>query len=270
METGLAGKTVLITGAASGIGHATAQAFAREGAHLALIDRDGDKMAQRAGELREQGFRGIRVNFAAADVSRAEGVEEGVGRLLKEIPEGPAVLVNNVGYAAPRGFMDISDDEWEKSFQINFMAAVRMTRKLLPLMRKRSGAAIVNNGSDLGRQPEAVPADYGAMKAALLSLTKSLARAEAPAIRINAVAPGPIWTPFWTNPGGFADSLAAVHNMPPRQAVEHEMKLRQLPLARMGEPEEVANVIVFLASPLASFVTGSVWGIDGGSIRSLI
>jgi NAD(P)-dependent dehydrogenase (short-subunit alcohol dehydrogenase family) len=108
------------------------------------------------------------------------------------------------------------------------------------------------------------------MKAALLSLTKSLARAEAPAIRINAVAPGPIWTPFWTNPGGFADSLAAVHGLPPREAVEHEMKLRQLPLARMGEPEEVANVIVFMASPLASFVTGSVWGIDGGSIRSLI
>ena len=145
-----------------------------------------------------------------------------------------------------------------------------MTRKLLPLMRKRPGAAIVNNASDLGRQPEAIPADYAAMKAALLSLTKSLARAEAPAIRINAVAPGPIWTPFWTNPGGFADSLAAVHGMPARQAVEHEMKLRQLPLARMGEPEEVANVIVFLASPLASFVTGSVWGIDGGSIRSLI
>jgi len=168
METGLAGKTVLITGAATGIGHATAQAFAREGAHLALIDRDGDKLAQRAGELRDQGFR---VNFAAADVSRAEEVEEGVGRLLKEIPDGPDVLVNNVGYAAPRGFMDISDDEWDKSFQINFMAAVRVTRKLLPLMRKRSGAAIVNNGSDLGRQPEAVPADYGAMKAALLSLT---------------------------------------------------------------------------------------------------
>jgi NAD(P)-dependent dehydrogenase (short-subunit alcohol dehydrogenase family) len=267
MDTGLGGKTVLITGAASGIGYASALAFAREGAHLALIDRDGDKLVERAGELRGQG---IRVSIAAADLSLAEGVEGGVGTILKEMHEGPDVLVNNVGYAAPRGFMDISDGEWEKSFQINFMAAVRVTRKLLPLMRKRDGAAIVNNGSDLGRQPEAIPADYGAMKAALLSLTKSLARAEAPAIRINAVAPGPIWTPFWTNPGGFADSLAAVHNMPPRQAVEHEMKLRQLPLARMGEPEEVANVIVFLASPLASFVTGSVWGIDGGSIRSLI
>jgi 3-oxoacyl-[acyl-carrier protein] reductase len=267
MDTGLAGRTVLITGAASGIGYATALAFAREGAHLALIDRDEAKLVERASELRTLG---TRVATATADISHADGAAAGANSILSKIPDGPDVLVNNVGFAAPKAFMDTTDEEWERSFQINFMAAARMTRKLLPLMRRRPGAAIVNNASDLGRQPEAIPADYAAMKAALLSLTKSLARAEAPAIRINAVAPGPIWTPFWTNPGGFADSLAAVHGMPPREAVEHEMKLRQLPLARMGEPEEVANVIVFLASPLASFVTGSVWGIDGGSIRSLI
>jgi NAD(P)-dependent dehydrogenase (short-subunit alcohol dehydrogenase family) len=267
METGLSGKTVLITGAASGIGYATALAFAREGADLALIDRDEKKLAERADDLRKNG---IRVIAAAADVSRDHGADSALNAILAELANGPDVLVNNVGFAAPKAFMDISDDEWEMSFQINFMAAVRVTRKLLPLMRKRPSATIVNNASDLGRQPEAIPADYGAMKAALLSLTKSLARAEAPVIRVNAVAPGPIWTPFWTNPGGFADSLAAVHGMPPREAVEHEMKLRQLPLARMGEPEEVANVIVFMSSALASFVTGSVWGIDGGSIRSLI
>lgn len=267
MDAGLKGKTVLITGAASGIGYATSLAFAREGAHLALVDRDKTKLAERADELRKYD---VRVTTAAADVSSAEGATSALSSLLVENPDGPDVLVNNVGFAAPKAFMDISDDEWEMSFQINFMAAARITRKLLPQMRKRAGAAIVNNASDLGRQPEAIPADYAAMKAALLSLTKSLARAEAPGIRVNAVAPGPIWTPFWTNPGGFADSLAAVHGMPPREAVEHEMKLRQLPLGRMGEPEEVANVIVFLASPLASFVTGSVWGIDGGSIRSLI
>src|SRR5947199_8225545 len=92
MDTGLGGKTVLITGAASGIGYASALAFAREGAHLALIDRDGDKLVERAGELRGQG---IRVSIASADLSLAEGVEGGVGTILKEMPEGPDVLVNN-------------------------------------------------------------------------------------------------------------------------------------------------------------------------------
>jgi NAD(P)-dependent dehydrogenase (short-subunit alcohol dehydrogenase family) len=106
-------------------------------------------------------------------------------------------------------------------------------------------------------------------KTALLGLTKALARSEAPKIRVNAVAPGPIWTPFWTKPGGFADTLSEVHEMPPKEAVEHEMSLRQMPLNRLGEPEEVANVIVFLASDLASFVTSSVYGVDGGTIRSL-
>jgi 3-oxoacyl-[acyl-carrier protein] reductase len=137
-------------------------------------------------------------------------------------------------------------------------------------LRKKSKAAIVNNASDLGRQPEAAPADYGAMKAAMLSITKSLARAEAPRIRVNAVAPGPIWSTFWSRPGGFAEGLAAIHNMPPRQAVDQEMKLRQLPLERLGEPEEVANIMMFLASDLASYVTSSVWGVDGGSIRSIV
>ena len=114
-----------------------------------------------------------------------------------------------------------------------------------------------------------MPIDYSASKAAILALTKGLARAEGPKIRVNAVAPGPIWTPFWTKPGGFAETMGKFHKMEPQAAVEHEMKLRQLPMARLGHPEEVANVIVFLASDLASFVTSAVWGVDGGSIRGL-
>jgi NAD(P)-dependent dehydrogenase (short-subunit alcohol dehydrogenase family) len=267
METGLKGKTVVITGAANGIGRATALAFAKEGAHLALTDRDAaqlEKTAQEAAAL------GAQVASVVADFSTAAGCKGGLDELLGKLPHGVNVLFNNIGQAEPKPFMEITDEQWERSFQVTLMSAVRVTRHLLPVLRKKEKAAIVMNASDLARQPEPAPADYGAMKAAMLSVTKSLARSEAPKIRVNAVAPGPIWSTFWSRPGGFAEGLAAIHNMPARQAVDHEMKLRQLPLERLGEPEEVASVVVFLASDLASYITSSVWGVDGGSIRSLI
>lgn len=267
MQTGLAGKTVLITGAASGIGRATAVGFAKEGAHVAMIDRDSAELSITAGMVQQHGVSAIK---AEGDLSSAAGVRSSVDEVVRQLGAGLDILVNNVGYADPKTFLETTDEQWERTFQLNFMSAVRVTRQLLPLLREKERAVIVNNTSDLGRQPEGAPADYGALKAALLSVTKSLARSEGPKIRVNAVAPGPVWTPFWSRPGGFADGLAAIHAMPPRQAVDHEMKLRQLPLERLGEPDEVANIIVFLASDLASYVTSSVWGVDGGSIRSLI
>jgi NAD(P)-dependent dehydrogenase (short-subunit alcohol dehydrogenase family) len=197
-------------------------------------------------------------------------VSKGIDALLQVYGGQLDILVNNVGSGAIRTFDQLTDEAWEATLQLNFMSYVRTCRKVLPILRQRTGGVIINNASDLARQPEPVPIDYSASKAAVLALTKGLARAEGPQVRVNAVAPGPIWTPFWTKPGGFAETMGKFHNMPPQEAVEHEMKLRQLPLARLGTPEEVANVIVFLASDLAAFVTSAVWGVDGGSIRSII
>ena len=266
MESGLKDKVVLITGAGSGIGRAAALAFADEGSNLALLDLDRSSLESLESEVKHKG---IKIGLAGADLSLEAGVNSGIDEALKPFGEKVDVLVNNVGAGSVRRFDEITDEEWKKTFDLNFLSAVRATRKILPIMRKNRSGVIVNNASDLGRQPEPNPIDYGCLKAALLALTKGLARAEGPLIRINAVAPGPIWTPFWTKPGGFAETLGNVHSMPPMEAVEHEMKLRQLPLARLGRPEEVANVIVFLASDLASFVTSSVWGVDGGSVRSI-
>jgi len=153
--------------------------------------------------------------------------------------------------------------------QLNFYSYVRAIRCVLPIMRAQGHGCIVSNASDLARQPETNWCDYAASKAVILSLTKGLARAEVPHIRVNAVAPGPIWTPLWTKPGGLAATMAEAHNRPPKEAVDYEMSRRELPLQRTGTPAEVANVIVFLASDLASFVTSSVYGVDGGSIRDL-
>ncbi|MGO7383015.1 SDR family NAD(P)-dependent oxidoreductase [Rhizobium ruizarguesonis] len=265
METGLKGKIVFITGAANGIGRATAVAFAREGATLGLVDIDEKAMVEVKTEVAAAGGT---AHTAKEDLSTGTGVSAGLDELLKATGGAVDVLVNNVGSGAIRTFDQLTDEEWEKTFSLNFMSYVRATRKLLPILRERKGV-IVNNGSDLARQPEPVPIDYSASKAAVLALTKGLARAEGKAVRVNAVAPGPIWTPFWTKPGGFAETMGAFHKMEPQAAVEHEMKLRQLPLERLGTPEEVANVVVFLASDLASFVTSAVWGVDGGSIRSI-
>lgn len=266
MDLGLAGRNALITGAGSGIGRATAIRLISEGCTVAALDVDVDALASLKEESRELAGTAITLRV---DFTDASDTAIGVGAALQELGDLD-ILVNNVGAGAVRDFEDIDDAAWQQTMDLNFMSYVRTTRVALPLLRKSPHAVIVNNASDLARQPEAMPVDYAASKAAVLALTKSLARAEGPVIRVNAVAPGPVWTPFWTKPGGFAETLSAIHGMPPEDAVQHEMKLRQLPLQRLGQPEEIAGVIAFLCSDAASFVTASVWGVDGGSIRGLI
>jgi NAD(P)-dependent dehydrogenase (short-subunit alcohol dehydrogenase family) len=266
MDTGLENKVVLITGAATGIGRATAHAFAREGARLALLDYDDAELQKTA----TAAAGAADVFTAVADLSTRAGVENAVRSALEHYQGALDVVFNNVGSGAVRSFDDLDDDAWHQTLELNFFSQVRTIRLALDVMRQQGSGVIINNASDLARQPEAVPIDYGVSKAAVLSLTKALARSEGPHIRINAVAPGPIWSEFWTKPGGFAETMGQHYNMAPREAVEHEMKLRQLPLQRLGTADEVANVVVFMASDLAAFVTGSVWGVDGGSVRSII
>jgi NAD(P)-dependent dehydrogenase (short-subunit alcohol dehydrogenase family) len=266
MKLGLEDRAVLITGAANGIGASTALAFATEGARLGLVDRDEAGLSAVVDSARALG---AKVAVQVADLATAQGVTDSVTALLDELGGTADVLVNNVGQAVVKSFDELTDEDFLRTFEINFLSAVRTIRAVLPGMRAQGRGSIVTNSSDLARQPEAALLDYHVSKVALVGLTKSLALSEGPAVRVNAVAPGPVMTPLWTRPGGLADSLSKLHDREPTAAVEYELSRRQLPLGRMGEPDEVAQVITFLASDAASFVTGSVWGVDGGTIRGM-
>jgi len=151
---------------------------------------------------------------------------------------------------------------------VNLMGAVRTCRALLPRMAARGSGAVVNTGSDLAKQPEPGFIDYGACKAALLYVTKALAKQYAPAVRVNTVLPGPIWSRMWTRPGGIVDQLVAHYGTDRDTAVQRFLQDRQMPMG-IGQPEDVAHAAVFLASPLARFITGAALDI-GGTIRGLI
>lgn len=263
MDLHLTDKKIIVTGGAEGIGRATVEAFVQEGCLVAAIDHNADA-------LRDFDEVSPSVRAVVGDLSTATGVSSSMAAAVEVLGGVVDVLVNNVGAGAVRTFDEISDPEWQRTLDLNFFSYLRAARYVLPIMRSAGSGVIINNASDLARQPEPNPVDYSVSKAAVLALTKGLARSEGPAVRVNAVAPGPIWTPFWTKPGGFAETLGDIHDLPPLEAVQHEMSLRQLPLQRLGTPSEVASVITFLASDQAAFVTSSVWGVDGGSIRSLI
>jgi NAD(P)-dependent dehydrogenase (short-subunit alcohol dehydrogenase family) len=190
VESNLKGKVVLITGAASGIGRAAALAFAKEGCRLALVDIDKGELEKLSAEIKAIG---ANVACGLGDLATSEGVTRGISAALEDFGGCVDVLVNNVGSGYVRTFDQLSDEDWDKTLQLNFMSYVRAIRLVLPAMRERRSGVMVNNASDLARQPEPVPNDYSVSKAAVLALTKGLARSEGPNIRVNAVAPGPIW-----------------------------------------------------------------------------
>jgi NAD(P)-dependent dehydrogenase (short-subunit alcohol dehydrogenase family) len=254
------GKAAYVSAGAHGIGEAIADLLTKEGAAVIVADEDETVLREKAHKWR---------GTIAANLATAAGVERAVAHVLETFGKAPDILINNLGVGDSTPFEEITDDRWARSIDVNLMGTVRTCRALVPKMAAQGAGAVVNTGSDLAKQPEPGFIDYGACKAALLYLTKALAKQYAPVVRVNTVLPGPIWSRMWTRPGGIVDQLVAHYGTSDRDmAVQRFLEDRQMPMG-IGQPEDVAHAVVFLASPLAKFITGASLDI-GGTIRGLI
>ena len=263
MRTDLRRKVVCITGAAGGIGRAIAEAFARENAHLALIDVNSARLQELAASLHRTG---ASVQAVEADLRSEPGVREGMRAALAPFDGALDILVPNVGALIAGPFEEVSGEEWQAAFAINFFTHVYACRFAVPLMRQRGGGCIVFTGSDQGLQPDRGLCPYAQAKAATHNLAKTLARELAPdGIRVNVVAPGMTRTPLVEV---LMQQRARELDTDSRSAEVRELAERGVPLARLGEPDEVADAVIFLATNC--FCTGTILNISGGNVRACL
>jgi 3-oxoacyl-[acyl-carrier protein] reductase len=261
LDLGLADRVCLVTGSTGGIGLSTARMLAEQGAHVAVTGRDADRVER----ARAQSGASLGI---VADLGEAGAPE----KLVQETVDALGAvdcLVNNVGLAYQAGFEELTDAQWEEMWQLNVMSYVRALRAVLPPMRERGRGAIVNVSSSAGKRPSTGMPNYSVTKAAVLSLSRLIADLYArDGIRCNAVTPGPTATDAWLADGGLADQQAARSGKTREEVLEAVGAGR--PLGRLAEPDEIAAVIVFLCSDRASYVTGSAWSADGGTVPIIV
>jgi 3-oxoacyl-[acyl-carrier protein] reductase len=266
MNIALNGKMVLVTGASKGIGKAIAEAFAAEGSKVALNARTAQDLETVVGDLQRKGAEALAV---PADVTNRQAVQEMVERIASRFGTID-VLVNNAGgIGSFASFEELTDADWQNLFDLNVFSVVRVTRAVLPYMRRQKHGRIINIASESGVQPDAEMPHYNASKAAIINLSKTMSKAFAKdGILVNTVSPAFIRTPL-------VDEMLAVQAKATGIAVaEAEAQFLavhrpHIELHRPGKPEEVAAACVFLASQAASFITGTNLRVDGGSIASV-
>jgi NAD(P)-dependent dehydrogenase (short-subunit alcohol dehydrogenase family) len=255
----LTGKRVVVTGAGRGIGLAVTRGFVAEGAHVVAGSRT---VSAELKELAEEG--------SVTPVEVDLGAPDGPDRLVEAAGERIDVLVNNVGAAPPRteGFLAVTDDQWGLTWNLDVMAAVRATRAALPVMLAAGGGAIVNIGSVNARLADPLVVDYSAAKAALVNLAKSLSKEfGGRGVRVNTVAPGPVATDLWLGGGGVAATVGAARGLASEDVAAGAAAA--MVTGRFTRPEEVADLVLLLASPRTANVTGADFTIDGGLITTV-
>ena len=256
MDLGLTGRVVVVTGGSRGIGFAAAQALVAEGAHVVVCARGAEQLQRAVEQLRIAAVNGASAEGVIADVSSEAGVATVIDAAVATFGRLD-VLVNNVGLAKGADLESTTDADWQDAFDQTLFPAIRASRLAVPHMRKQGGGAIVTVSSIFGRESGG-RMTYNAVKAAEISLTKSLAHQLAKdQIRVVSVAPGSIlfeggswWKRVQADPKGMAEFVA-----------------RELPFGRFGKPDEIGAAIAFLASPKASWVSGTTVVVDGCQSR---
>ncbi|MCH5676583.1 SDR family NAD(P)-dependent oxidoreductase [Streptomyces gilvus] len=262
-DAGVAGRTVVVTGAGRGIGLAVVEAFLAAGSRVVAGSRERtealDALVKQGAELTV-----VEVDLATPD-GPAALVAEAVA-----VHGGVDVLVNNVGAVRPRvdGFLAVTDEDWEWTFTVNFMAAVRTTRAALPHLLATGAGRIVTVSSVNARLPDSLVIDYGAAKAALTNFCKALSKEVGPrGVRVNTIGPGPVETALWQGAGGVAATVAESRGVDPREVARGAAD--QSVTGRFTRPAEVAELVLYLAGPAAANITGADFIIDGGLVESL-
>ncbi len=242
----LDGKVAIVTGAGRGIGEGAALAFAELGANVVCAARTPEQIEAVAEKVRERGGRALAV---PCDVMETAQLDEVVAQTLKEF-DRIDILVNNAGGTPPRPALDTSEEMFDAAFHFNVTTAFALSRRAIPHMLKAGGGLIVNISSAAGRLPQGNFVAYGTAKAALSFMTRQLAAEFAPDVRVNALAVGAVET----------SALAPFLNDEVRGAMEN-----LTPMKRIGQVEDIALAVLYLASPASGWVTGKVMEVDGGT-----
>ena len=257
LELGLKGKVAIVTGASEGLGKATAERFGRSGAKVAMCSRRPDVLDAAAKEVEKTG---AEVLALATDVTKGDQVEKFVGAVVSRWG-GIDILVNNAGTSQAASFLDVTDETWQYDFDLKVMGAIRFCRLVVPSMKARGGGAIVNITTIGGKTPLAKALPTSMTRAAGINLTKSLSKEyAADQIRVNTICLGVVKSAQWTRRFKGGDLNAFYAQM---------AKDRNVPLGRLGEAEEFADLVAFLVSDRAKWITGTAVNFDGGAAAAV-
>ena len=263
MDLGLRGKVAVVTGASIGIGLAVAEGLAAEGAHIVMNARQGERLDVEARRVAKK--HSVRTLAVASDVATAAGTQSLIDATRKEFG-GTDILINNAGTGSNETIMEAADEKWQYYFDIHVMAAVRLSRGLVPTMKARGGGVVLNNASICAVQPLWYEPIYNTTKAALMMFSKTLA-AEVikDNVRVNCINPGLIQTPDWVKTA----KQLTVETGGDWQGYLQGVADEHATIKRFGTAEELAHFFVFLCSDKATYSVGSTYFVDGGMLKTV-